>query len=664
MKLLKQLTPALLCVFLLQCGGATTAGGDPFDPPMPPDPAPDPAIDGPGNLILCYAPDLNDDLKKIAIDQMEETLALYENCPEKGNADSGTTSEDDRTFESPMSAPASDAEDTEIGYTDTNLQEKNVDESDVVKTDGKYIYVATSNGVDIFKSWPLVDFKKLTTFDLNSTPYELAPDMYLMDGLLVLIYGIGNKTELYVVDVKNPEAPTLITKKEFAATKGDSRIVDGVLHLAFFGNFKIPSVDTTGISGVYATACEKGTESSREQLQSRISDARKSYVANINQRSLNDWLPSLGGDDLSAMTTSYYSDGTPSGYLTGLYSYDLHDLRTEQLSLIRGYSYAMYGSTDSVFLYHQSSNVTLHRFAIDEDEVVEGRHKYITTGVVEGTINNSFSFGEFEGYLRVATTIGFNESNNVYVLDSKKEGLPMVGKIEGIAPGESIYSARFIGSRGYLVTFEKKDPFFVLDLADPTQPQIKGELKMPGFSSYLHVLDDDHVIGLGKDAEDMGSFVSFQGLKLAIFDVSDEALPAILDEEIIGASGTESEALDDHHAFTFDRESGILALPLQLTTGGKGFSDYGKFDYNGVHLYSLSTTGIESIAEIKIPNSDSWSGPRRTMMIGDKEAQGLIVLDHTKIYLFDMNNDYQLMAEEDLSEVDWWYGEEEGDVMI
>lgn len=655
MKLLKQLTPALLCAFLLQCGGASTAGGDPFDPPMPPDPT----IAGPGKLIVRRAEDVNNDLKKIAIDQMEETLAYYGTCPEKSNADSGDFSEDDVVFESPMSAPSSDAEGSDIDYTATNLQEKDVDESDVVKTDGHYIYVATSNGVDVFKSWPLVDFKKLTTFELNSTSYAMAPDMYLLDDLLVLIYGIGNKTELYVVDVKNPEAPTLITKKEFAASKGDSRIVDGVLHLAFSGNFKVPSVDTTGVSSVYTTACDKGTESAREQLQSRISDARKSYAATINQRSLNDWLPSLGGDDPSAMATSYYSDGTSSGYLTGLYSYDLHDLRTEQLSLIRGYSYALYGSTESVFLYSQGDTVTLHRFAISEGEVAEGRHKYITTGVVEGTLHNSFSLGEYEGYLRLATTIDFNGSNNITILDTKKEGLPVVGKMEGIAPGESIYSARFIGSRGYLVTFKKIDPFFVLDLADPTHPQIKGELKMPGFSSYLHVLDDDHIIGLGKDAEDTGSFAWFQGLKLAIFDVSDEALPAILDEEIIGARGTESEALDDHHAFTFDRESGILALPLKLTTGGKGFSDYGKFDYNGVHLYSLSTAGIESIAEIKIPNPNSWSGPRRTMMIGDEEAQGLIVLDHTKIYLFDMNNDYQLMAEEDLSEVDWWYGYDE-----
>ena len=253
----------------------------------------------------------------------------------------------------------------------------------------------------------------------------------------------------------------------------------------------------------------------------------------------------------------------------------------------------------------------IHKISIDKGEI-----NYEAKGEVTGYLLNQFSMDEHENYFRVATTVEFygispmrnlgglevsvsvgqtavksepvsavqSDSvqasktvkiapvprpmpqrefvmyNNVYVLDDK---LQIVGKLEGIAPNERIYSTRFIGDRLYMVTFKRIDPLFVIDLSNPEKPEILGELKIPGFSDYLHPYDENHIIGVGKETggNEWGG-VSVKGVKIALFDVSDVKNPKQIDKYEIGEAGTDSEALREHKAFLFDRKKNLLVIPV------------------------------------------------------------------------------------------------------
>ncbi len=242
-----------------------------------------------------------------------------------------------------------------------------------------------------------------------------------------------------------------------------------------------------------------------------------------------------------------------------------------------------------------AATTVLYRFSLEG-----GRAVFRAQGEVPGAVLNQFSLDEHEGYLRGATTQGDvwasgegAARNNVYVLD---RDLTVVGRLEGIAPGERIYAARFLGERAYLVTFKKVDPFFVLDLADPRAPRVLGYLKIPGYSDYLHPYDEDHVLGFGKDTVEAaeagvrgrGDFAFYQGLKVALFDVRDVAHPVERFRVILGARGSDSPLLRDHKALLFSRERGLLAFPLLLTEAVPGDpAGYGPLVFQGAYVFHL-----------------------------------------------------------------------------
>ena len=186
---------------------------------------------------------------------------------------------------------------------------------------------------------------------------------------------------------------------------------------------------------------------------------------------------------------------------------------------------------------------------------------------VDGSIINQFALDEFNGYLRVATTKGemwatpTTSESLITVLD---QDLGRVGLLSGLAPGERIYSVRFMGQRGYVVTFRQVDPFFVFDLSQPASPQLLGYLKIPGFSDYLHPLDATHMLGVGKDTVEVGERVSTKGVKLSLFNVADPENPQEEAVLVLGDSGTTTEVSYDHKAFLYHQGSGVIALPIDL----------------------------------------------------------------------------------------------------
>jgi len=243
-----------------------------------------------------------------------------------------------------------------------------------------------------------------------------------------------------------------------------------------------------------------------------------------------------------------------------------------------------------------SDQEILEKTTIHKISITDGTIEYKTRGEVPGHVLNQFSMDEYQGYFRIATTTGEvwggGAQNHVYVLD---EDLNIAGSLEGIAPGERIYSARFMGGRAYLVTFKKVDPLFVIDLEDPNNPRVLGELKIPGYSDYLHPYDETHLIGVGKEAVDMGSFAWYQGVKIALFDVSDPENPIEISKYVIGDRGTDSYALSDHKAFLFSRSKNLLVIPILLAEineeqypGGVPPNAYGEYTWQGAYVFDIS----------------------------------------------------------------------------
>lgn len=250
---------------------------------------------------------------------------------------------------------------------------------------------------------------------------------------------------------------------------------------------------------------------------------------------------------------------------------------------------------------------------------------------VPGRLLNQFSMDESGEFFRIATTRDqtwsqildnqqLEADNSLFVLDKE---MSRVGALENLAPKERIYSARFIGDRAYLVTFVQTDPLFVIDLKNPREPKVLGELKIPGFSNYLHPINDTTLIGLGKNTEtnEWGGVVP-TSLKLALFDVSDPSAPKVLDEKTLGSSGSDSAALYDHKAFLYDNESKTLAIPVNLTGKTDNRFGYGNIEFNGSMVFNLSDLKLAERGKIdhrqpgeNRQNFDYSSGVRRNLLI-------------------------------------------------
>lgn len=629
-------TLVLLTLLAVGCGSAGRI--------TPPGPEP---IIGAGRTLVHYAScdELLGDMKQKAIEEMKTWLDSYAYCYDEVDIvyENGPVASSD-------GAPSDSSSESGVDFTSTNLQEQGVDEADVIKTDGETIYVATNKGVDIFKAWPLDEFRKLASFEVENG----VRDMFLKGQTLVLVSqeydeNYNSTTTLVVLDVSNPSSPKIVRTLAVDGYAINSRMINNVVHLAFSSYFSGPElVDPEFDDSVWENYCMGETVS--PQVAEIIELAKEENRRIINDAPLTDWLPKkwVNGEAQAIDCGDFVKEtGSDESALLGLVSLNIES-GENQTTMVSGYGYEVYASTEGLYLASSSwveDTTSIHRFDVASEA---GFHEYTGSQTVAGHIDNSFSMSEYDGAFRIATTYGqvsptgeTEVYSNVFVLDATNTALPILGKIEHIAEGEQIYAARFIGKRGYLVTFKKIDPLFVINLSDPNNPAIEGELEMPGFSTYLHPLDENHLIGLGKDAEDMGEFAWFQGLKLALFDVSEASAPSIVEDLIIGGRYSESAALEDHHAFTFDKGRGLLSLPVSLYENGGGGSNYGEFLYNGIHLYSVTTDGIETLAEIPLSNEEDWYGESvsRSIFVGNEDETGLYVLGSDSLFLIDMETE-------------------------
>jgi hypothetical protein len=243
-----------------------------------------------------------------------------------------------------------------------------------------------------------------------------------------------------------------------------------------------------------------------------------------------------------------------------------------------------------------SAGTDVHAFAIDDPV----RTTYEASGHVGGHLLNSYSLSEHEGDLRVATTDDGTMESTVSVLRRDGDELHVIGSVGGLGKGERIYAVRFIGDRGYVVTFRQTDPLHVLDLADPAHPALVGELKIPGYSSYLHPVGDDRLLGIGQDASDLGRV---QGTQVSLFDVSDPAAPKRLAAAAL--PGSTSEAEYDPHAFLWWAKAKLAVVPVQ---------DY-RVGTSGAVGFSVGDSSVDERGRITPPDG---SMIRRSIAVGDR----------------------------------------------
>src|SRR3989338_1526147 len=258
---------------------------------------------------------------------------------------------------------------------------------------------------------------------------------------------------------------------------------------------------------------------------------------------------------------------------------------------------------DALVEYDTKKAMEDRKTVIHKIGIQDGMIDYNAKGEVDGRLLNQFSIDENQGYLRVATTVDVwarkrVQYNNVYVLDS---GMKTIGELTGVAEDEQIYSTRFLGNKLYMVTFRQTDPFFVIDLSDPRNPKVLGELKIPGFSNYLHPYDENHIIGVGKETTE-GDFggVTTTGIKIALFDVTDVNDPQLVDKVVIGDSGSDSPVLYDHKAFLFSKEKNLLVLPITEVTERTKLSQYRYSNsiWHGAYVFKVTEEGIDTTGKV------------------------------------------------------------------
>jgi len=496
----------------------------------------------------------------------------------------------------PESGEGSSLAPADSGYSTTNIQVAGVDEADIVKTDGEYIYLVSGNRTIIVEAYPPEKAQVLSEIELEGTaigifingdrlvvfeqetPYYTYYDMPAVREYDIMPY-ISPRVLIKVYDVSDRENPRLQRELSTGGQYVSSRMIGDYVYMVI-NEPVYEEDDGVNLPRIYSEGTEKEIPAT-DIYYSGVADYYYMYTTII------------------AINTQ--DDSQEPTYET----------------ILLGASSNLYVSMDNIYLTFpiwggyvgDSERTAIHRIHIQGSVM-----NYTASGEVPGMVLNQFSMDEYDDHFRVATTTyGQTTENNVYILNMS---LNITGSLEDLAPGETIYSARFMGERGYLVTFKQVDPLFVIDLKDPYDPEVLGYLKVTGYSDYLHPYDENHIIGIGKETTDAGEFAWYQGVKISLFDVTDVSNPREISKLEIGDRGTDSPVLWDHKAFLFDRSRNLLVMPVLVAEvdvsdypEGVPSWAYGEPVWQGAYVFHVSAdvglnltgrvTHIENLADLE-----------------------------------------------------------------
>ena len=517
-----------------------------------------------------------------------------------------------------MPTAIADAAATPVSHSDTNIQVAGVDESDSVKVaDDGYIYQIHNNQIRVIKGFPIVELSETATIkfaDENFYPTGI----YVQNGKLVVlgstwkmlntpqvqpvvnskmampIGGIWwggyipqtSQTRAFIFDMSDHANPKSVRDVAIDGDYLDSRRIGDVL---YFVARTYPRYYIMG-SNVRNAFLMKTTE-----MLPTIIDTKKGKTA-TRTMSVTDlsYLPDFVEPDYVVVATLNLQN--PDKALTTKAYLGAGELVYSSLNnLYLSASKYNFDNSTADAIPQDIVSTQIYKFNIDKGAV-----NFAAVGQVPGTALNRFSMDEHGDYFRIATTTqnwanGTNTSTNaLFVLDKTMQ---TVGELENLAKGERIYSTRFMGNRCYIVTFKQVDPLFAIDLSVPEKPFVAGELKIPGYSEYLHPYDENHLIGFGHDATTYnygyGDVSIPLGLKMALFDVSDMNSPKELYSVKIGDKGTNTPLTYDAKALYWDAEKKLFGFPVDLHELPKGYdsansSVYGNSVWQGAYIYEVT----------------------------------------------------------------------------
>jgi Beta propeller domain len=480
------------------------------------------------------------------------------------------------TFSPKSAAPA--------GSSGTNVQEQGVDEGDQVENDGRHVYTALDGSLHIVDT---------VSGEVTEAPLskEIGAHQLVLDGdrLVVVSSGWGpvgvadsrmpyygggyGTTTVTVFDVSTPMTPKVAERRRLDGTAVAVRSADGTVRVVLSA--------TLGARLGFVQPAQGGEDVARK--------AKALNEEAIRASTIDDWLPRAGeaaadgtvGDakpavDCDAVSLPTRDSGLGMTWVASVAA-DGAVRGSAAVVAAGGTTYASAGNlyVSTVEWRDPSGDpqvqpvrpaapqTAIHQFALGDG----GDATYAGSGVVPGTLLNAYSMSEHEGVLRVATTSQSPDgsqpsSSAVRTLRVRDGELTELGAVMGLGVTEQIYAVRFVGPTAYVVTFRRTDPLYVVDLRDPAAPKLAGELKVPGYSAYLHPLGDGRLIGIGQNATDDGRVL---GLQVSLFDTSDPAAPVRLANlELGGASGVEW----DPHAFLYWEGTGTAFVPLLPWWGG------------------------------------------------------------------------------------------------
>ncbi len=489
-------------------------------------------------------------------------------------------------------------------FSGTNVQELGVDEPDIVKTDGKRVFSIAEgslHAVDVTGDAP----KLVGTMELDGFGHQM-----LLRGDRILM--LANVTEgeeltrLTEIGVDNAAAMTVRRTLDLPGRFVDGRLTGGTARIVIASSPEVTIQSPLARANLRALV-------PRTVLRSRISGRtfRRSVVGCDDVRRPREF---SGLNLLTVLTVDLDQ---------GLFSVDR--------DAIMAGADTVYGSPTSLYIASRRYSAAveagrvpqgtvgteIHRFDTSKPEVTE----YRSSGRVEGFILNQYALSEHEGRLRVATTTepdflvdrgnqaGESESF-VTVLAESGRALAQAGKVGGLGRGERIFGVRFIGERGYVVTFRQTDPLYTLDLSNPAAPRVAGELKILGYSAYLHPVGDDRLLGVGQDATEEGRR---RGAQLSLFDVADAAKPTRLSQVTLG-DGTSTDAEFDPHAFLFWAPSSLAVVPLQSYDPEKGTPTFA-----GTVGFRIGASALSEAGRVQHPAGPEGPPPiGRSLVIDDK----------------------------------------------
>ncbi|KQX48511.1 beta-propeller domain-containing protein [Paenibacillus sp. Root444D2] len=568
-------------------------------------------------------------------------------------------------------------------YSSTNVQVQGVDESDVVKTDGTYIYTVNKQRIVVTQAYPADQMKVLSILDFpgNQDTQFQPSEIYVDDKHLIVLGnsyqnykripydGAEGATEMKMILPMRSQGTAKVMVYDLTDRSSLKLVKEAELEGNYVSSRKIGS-SLYFISNKYVNYYQYREMADKEKAKTALTPAYRDSAAGDSFTSipLNQvyYLPKalepnyvlIGGINLNELkqtmnVTSYLGSGqnvyaSEENLYVAVTNYEqmrIHPLRIPAGAPAQGIRIGEPNEASQPYELPKQETI-IYQFGLNA-----GKAEYKNTGKVPGRLLNQFSMDEHNGHFRLATTTGEMgrtddgiSKNHIFILDGN---LKEKGKIENIAPGERIYSTRFMGDRAYMVTFKNTDPLFVMDLKDPAKPQLLGALKIPGYSDYLHPYDENHIIGFGKDTIEVDnknlngpqSIAYYQGMKVALFDVTDVNNPKEKFKELIGDRGTDSELLHNHRALLFNKEKNLLSFPVNVmkidpsqTTNNPKMpaSAYGNFAFQGAYVYNLDLEkGFQFRGGITHLSQEDLQKAGQYVHAGDKQVQRVLYIGET-----------------------------------